>query len=211
MYHDPEINAMSEVLEALKDLNRPQIKRILDWTTSKFGVAESEIMQQPAVEQPVEVSTATVVQPVVEEPVAVSVEPADQDSIAADITEPQADSKTRPIDTKGLGLKRYKTIENLFLVANVTTVASRILLTAAYLQEKMGFTEVSSFDINSRLKKLGYGVSNITTAINGLLNKKPPRMTQTKKEGDSKQAKRKFVVTEEGINVAKTYLTSSSG
>ena len=94
MYHDPEINAMSEVLEALKDLNRAQIKRILDWTTSKFGVAESENIQQSAIGQPVEVSTAAAVQPVEEEPVDVSVEPTDQDSIPTDITESHVDSKT---------------------------------------------------------------------------------------------------------------------
>jgi len=197
MYHDLEINAMSEVLEALKDLNRTQIKRIIDWTTSKFGLMESENMQQTETEE---------VQPVKDEPVEVSVEPTDQDNIPADTPPLEVDPKTRPLDTRGLGLKRYKSIENLFLASTVTTVASRILLAAAYLQEKLGFTEVSSFDINSRLKKLGYGVSNITTAINGLLTKKPPRMAQTKKEGDSKQAKRKFIVTEEGLDIAKTYL-----
>ena len=209
MYQDPEISAMSQVFEALSGLDNAQIKRILDWITSKFGIVEAEITETPVERPSVEGEVETQVQPVKQETVEVDVSPIEQGSTAEEDTiQPPAEPKA--LSTKGLGLKRYKTIENLFLGANVTTVASRILLAAAYLQEKLNYKEVSSFDINSRLKKLGYGISNITTAINGLLSKKPPLMKQTKKEGSSKQAKRKFVVTEEGLEAAKTFLRSAS-
>jgi hypothetical protein len=38
MHPDIEINALSEVYEALKVLNHAQIKRILDWVTGKFDL-----------------------------------------------------------------------------------------------------------------------------------------------------------------------------
>ena len=38
MYHDAEINALSNVYDALKGLNNEQIKRIIDWATSKFAL-----------------------------------------------------------------------------------------------------------------------------------------------------------------------------
>ncbi len=218
MYNDPEIMAMSEVFEALKRLEIPQVKRILDWVNSKFGLDMDmtmivqpvpEVSVQPEEQPPMPapapepVAEVEVAQP--QEPPAASVETEE----APAVEEKPAPAVKAP-STKGLGLKRYKSIENLFLAANIDTVGSRILLAAAYLQEKSGFTEMSSYDINSRLKKMGYGVSNITTAINGLLNKKPPLMQQLRKEGDTKQAKRKFTVTEEGLKKSKTYLKSAS-
>jgi hypothetical protein len=122
----------------------------------------------------------------------------------------KGDEDEKSVSTKGFGLKRYKTIENLFLSANTKTVNSRILLAAAFLQEKLGFTEITSYDINSRLKKMGYGVSNITTALYGLFKKNPPWLEYVKKDGEPKQAKKKFTVTEEGIKIAKTYLKGTS-
>ncbi len=117
----------------------------------------------------------------------------------------------KSLSTKGFGLKRYKTIENLFLSSNTKTVSSRILLAAAFLQEKLNFTEIGSYDVNSRLKKMGYGVANITTALASLFKKNPPWLQYVQKEGDdSKQSKRRFIVTEEGLKVAKSYLKGIS-
>lgn len=216
MYQDPEINAMSQVVEVLAGLDNRQITRILDWISSKFELTESERKQQPSIKQPADVVEEKIT---AEEPTEVSSEPANLDGKAVEPAPPgaevevEAEAKdktvTRTPSTKGLGLKRFKSIENLFLASNIKTVASRILLAAAYLQEKHNFKEVSSFDINSRLKKMGYGITNITTAINGLLAKKPPLMVQTRKVGDTKQAKRKFIVTEDGLKIAKTYLRSA--
>ncbi|MCP5051240.1 MAG: hypothetical protein GY940_29010 [bacterium] len=235
---DPEIAAMSELYESLKGLDSAAVKRILDWTASKFevtGLEQAVPPAPPAMVQPVPVPVTVPVtsaapvfaQPVAPAPVpaapvveappapepiaetAAPAEPAPEDEPdEAPPAKPVAESKD--LSTKGLGLKRYKTIENLFLAANINTVSSRILLAASYLQEKHNFEELSSYEINSRLKKMGYGVTNITNAINSLLRKKVPLMRQTKKEGGSKQSKRKFVVTEEGLQLAKTYLRSAS-
>lgn len=104
----------------------------------------------------------------------------------------------------------FDSIENLFLRVNTKKVSHRILLVAAYLQEKGNLDEVSSLDINSHLKKLGYGVSNITTLINGLLKKTPPQIVVTKKEGGTKQSRRKFRVTEKGFKDAKGFINNTN-
>jgi hypothetical protein len=221
MYNDPEITAMSKVLEAFVGLQNDQRRRIIEWITSKFGLSgyDQQTAVMPVVDRKA-VDTYTYPEPgpaaeplplpraekpVVEEAGEEEEEPlAVETAASAPDEEGQEDKK---VDLqKGLGLKRYRSIETLFLSSNVKTVASKILLAAAYLQEKLSFEEISGFDINSRLKKMGYGVANISTAMNPLLRKKPPLIIQIKKAGDSKQARRKFRVTEEGLIAARSYL-----
>ena len=43
---DPEINALHNVYEALKGLNTPQIKRIIDWVTSKFHLDKGDRLKK---------------------------------------------------------------------------------------------------------------------------------------------------------------------
>jgi hypothetical protein len=206
MYEDPEITAMSRVLEAFTGLENDQIKRIIEWITSKFGITEPLLLAetQPPASVP-ETAPAAAEEKVVVQEAAQAAAPAPETAAPQpEAPETQPDKKVDPL--KGLGLKRYKSIETLFLSSNTKTVGSKVLLAAAYLQEKLNFEEISSFDVNSRLKKMGYGVSNISNTLNTLIKKDPPLMIQTKKEGDSKQAKRKFRVTEEGLQEARTYL-----
>jgi hypothetical protein len=220
MYEDPEISAMSKVLEAFKDLHNDQRRRIIDWITSKFGLLEDQQQVVKSLarisEKPADTHIYTEPEPVPES-VGISEEPTVGEVVQVAepipvVEEPTpAPNEIKEVDIvsdplKGLGLKRYRSIETLFLSSNVKTVPSKILLAAAYLQEKLNFEEISSFDINSRLKKMGYGVPNISSSLNSLLNKKPPLMVQIRKAGDSKQAKRKFKVTEEGLQLARTYL-----
>ncbi len=101
---------------------------------------------------------------------------------------------------------------DLFAEANVKKVSDKILLMAAYLQERLNFKEISSYDINFRLKRIGHGVQNISSSINGILKRKQreaPLMMELKKEGASKQARRKFRVTDDGLKKARSFLKSS--
>jgi hypothetical protein len=84
-------------------------------------------------------------------------------------------------------------------------VIDRILVAAAYLQENKEENEVTSYEINSQLKKAGGGIPNISIGLNRLLEKVPQVLTATR-SGDTKQSRRRFTVTEEGIDVAKRFL-----
>lgn len=236
MYHDPEILAMSQVYEAFKTLDNNQIKRVIDWLTSKFGIIDFQIplpphtqhkpqvivYQAPVPTQPVVVQEAEkpIEEPIIiKAPVVVPAPPKAEETsgpgedfeekveaVRPAIIPREKDEKeeagSAEASTKNLGIKRFKTIENLFLAADAKTVSERILLAGAFLQEKLDFPDFTSHDINSRLKKMGYGIENVTNAINSLLKRKKPLMIQTKKEGDTKQSKRRYLLSPDGLQIA---------
>ena len=82
-------------------------------------------------------------------------------------------------------------------------------MVAAYLQNKGGEKELTSREINKELKNLGHGVGNITNAISSLSVKKPSLMIQTRKEGRSKQAQKKYKVTTEGFEAVKRLISQA--
>ena len=59
--------------------------------------------------------------------------------------------------------------------------------------------ELDSQSLNSELKNLGYPIGNITRAVSGLASTMPRYVMQTKKSGTTKQARKKFRLTVEGI------------
>ena len=96
-------------------------------------------------------------------------------------------------------LTGFETAENLYNQIATKTEPEKVLVVAAYLQEKLHLTELGGRRINTELKRMNQGVKNITAAISSLTKKTPPLMSQNKKEGASPQAKKKYHVTEEGI------------
>jgi hypothetical protein len=202
MHHDPEIEALSNVHEALNGLSSNQIKRIIDWVTSKFELDKPPDLEisQPEVDlssQPVPVKTVKTAgepvkkrrgrkpghaQPMVEE------------------TQPQ------PVESRLTGFMKYDSLEEIFNASTTKRSGEKILLASAYLQEKENFKELSSYDISSRLKKIGEEVKHPSAAINTLISKKPPLLLQTGTHGTSVKSRRKFRVTEEGLKTAKKYI-----
>ncbi len=191
MQLDPEISAMNEALDALKNLDNGQRKRVVDWITARYRLTEVSKFQ--VLEEEKQTEFKEMVQPV-EIPVV-----------------RRRGRKPGPKKASGAqgekDIKNYETVLDLFSESNVKKVGSKILLMSAYLQEKLKFEEISSFDINSRLKRIKHGVTNISSAINGLMKKKPQLLTEVEKPGEEgKSFRRKFRVTEEGIKLARTFL-----
>jgi hypothetical protein len=207
MYNDNEINVLSNVYEAIKGLNKAQIRRILEWVTSKFELekhpdlkavereGEPKFRQEPA-PTPVEVVESSVKplkkrrgrrptksKPVVEKPVP-------QPAAAPGIT----------------GFIKYDNFEDLLLFSKANTNTAKILLAAAYLQEKSNLKELGSYDISTLFKKIGEEVNQPSSAINNLMSKKPPLLLQTGTQGTGLKSRRKFRVTEEGLRIARNYI-----
>lgn len=202
MINDPEINALANVYDTLKGLNNAQIKRIMDWVTSKFDLdkqpglkaSEREVGPSPP-PAPVEAAVPAV------EPVKKrrGMKPGQKKLMVEEIQpQPFAEGRT--------GFMKHDTFEDLFFSSNAKTITAKILLAAAYLQEKKKIKEFGSSDINSLLKKIRLRVPNISASINNLMLKKPPLLIQTGKLGDSKQARRTYSVTEEGLRIARNYI-----
>ena len=111
--------------------------------------------------------------------------------------------------TNIIDFSQFEEISDMFgsISANVNTEAEKALMVASYLQIKEGKKELISRDISTILTDMGHKVSNITSAINSLMQRRPQWMIQTKKEGNLKQSQKKYKVTQEGIKEAKRILS----
>jgi hypothetical protein len=114
------------------------------------------------------------------------------------------------IEERGKATKKdltdYESIADLFAAANLKRATAKIILMAAYMQERLNFKEMTSQDITNRLKRVDKSIRNVSVSISNILLKKPPVMIAIKKEGDAMQGRRKFRVTNEGVALARKYL-----
>ena len=60
--------------------------------------------------------------------------------------------------------------------------------------------------LNTQLKDLGYGVGNITEAFTALKSERPALVLQLKKSGTSRQARKTYKLTQEGVRRVQTML-----
>jgi hypothetical protein len=79
------------------------------------------------------------------------------------------------------------------------TMAERALLGAYVLSKGRPDRTVTSQAINAELKRNGLPVPNITRAIESNLRSRPPLMTQKKKMGTTRQARKQYAITQEGV------------
>ncbi len=161
---DPEVKAMGEVFDTLKELDDEAKSRVIEWTVNKFSLEGHKSLSQKDSER-----------------------------------ENGNDSD----------LLSYETVSDVFAKAITKTQQDKVLLAAAFLQVKNGLSELTGAEINKELRHLGHGVTNITDVTSQLSTKKPQLIIQTRKEGKSRQAKKKYKVTGEGLKAAKALLNST--
>ena len=204
MSQDNEIDALSKVYDSLTGLNNAQVKRVINWIASKFELDKYPGLK--AVER--EVGSSLERGPAPPESAEATVMPGKKRrgrlpakaKLTAEAEEPQTEAVGSP------DFMKYETFAELFFASNARTITAKILLAAAYLQEKKNIKEFGSSDINAMLKKIGQVVQNISASINVLLLKKPPLLIQAKKPGSHKHARRAYNVTDAGLNIARNYI-----
>jgi hypothetical protein len=86
------------------------------------------------------------------------------------------------------------------------TMAERALLGAYSLSKGRPDRTVTSQAINAELKRNGLPVPNITRAIESNLRAKPPLMVQKKKMGTTRQARKQYAITQEGVELVEKRL-----
>jgi len=96
-------------------------------------------------------------------------------------------------------IKSFKSIVEIFSKARPKNDAEKVLIVASYLQENKPVEELTAREINMRLNFLGHSVRNITSTIGTLIKKRPQLMIQTRKEGKTRQAQKRYRVTAEGF------------
>lgn len=96
-------------------------------------------------------------------------------------------------------IKSFKSVTDIFSKARPKNDIEKVLIISAYLQETKLGSELTGREINKNLNLLGHGVRNITSTIGSLMHRKPQLMIQTRKEGKTRQAQKKYKVTAEGL------------
>jgi len=103
------------------------------------------------------------------------------------------------IATAGSNLKsKYPTLADFFTAVSPIQEADKALVVGYWFQVIEGVPDLDGFTLNRELKHLGHGISNITSALDTLMSRKPSLVIQTKKSGISRQARKKYKLTREG-------------
>jgi hypothetical protein len=114
-------------------------------------------------------------------------------------------------DGQSLDIISFESVADIFAKASPQSEADKVLVVASYLQKKNAVEELVGREINKELKNLGHPMSNITNAISSLINRKPTLMIQTRKEGKTPQAQKKYKVTIEGFTAVQRMIGSTDG
>lgn len=84
----------------------------------------------------------------------------------------------------------------------------KALVAGYWIQVCQGADNFSGQKINAELKHLGHKVDNITKALSSLINVKPSLVLQVRKSGTSKQARKTYKLSAEGIKQVKGMISA---
>ena len=96
----------------------------------------------------------------------------------------------------------------LFAAADPDSDVERALVAGFWLQEIKKNPSWDSQSANTELKNLGYPIGNITRALDNLMASVPRLAMQVEKSGNSKQARKKYKLTTEGIKKVQGMMAS---
>ena len=93
-----------------------------------------------------------------------------------------------------------ESLADFFARADAQIESDKALVVGYWLQIKEARGDFDSQSVNTELKNLGHGIGNITVAFNHLIAQRPQQVIQTKKSGNSRQARKLYRLTTAGIN-----------
>jgi hypothetical protein len=106
--------------------------------------------------------------------------------------------------------QEFADFASLYDTANPKTEPEKALVAGYWLQQANGGQDWDSQSANKDLKNLGHGVTNITVSLGALIERKPRLVMQTRKEGTSRQARKKYKLTTEGVRKVKQMIANPS-
>ncbi|TXK18447.1 hypothetical protein [Homoserinibacter sp. GY 40078] len=117
-------------------------------------------------------------------------------------------------DSRGSGAggdkPSYSSIDELFESGIAKTNTQKALLAAYWFQVVEGKTGWQSYTLNTALKNLGIGITNITDALATAENQKPVLVMQTSKTGKSRQARKTYKLTAAGVKAVEAMLNGNA-
>lgn len=109
-----------------------------------------------------------------------------------------ADQDSRKDHGGGEGVQ-FEFFAELYDAAGPTTDKDRLLVACYWQQKIIGEVAFHAFSLNKELKNLGHGVDDISRKLDALIKEKPALVLQLKKAGSTRQAKKTYKLTVEGI------------
>ena len=97
-------------------------------------------------------------------------------------------------------------IATLYHSAAPSTEYEKALVTAYWFHAVRGQADVDAQQVNAELKQLGFGIRNITVAFGDLMRRRPQLAIQTGKGGPSKQARKRYRLTGDGMRLVEAML-----
>jgi hypothetical protein len=107
--------------------------------------------------------------------------------------------------------KKLSTFAECFHAAAPNSEKDKALVAAYWTHMSSGASQFGSQQLNTELKHIGYGVANITDALNQLIVEKPNLVIQISKSGSSQQARKTYKITDAGIRRVKEMIDANSG
>jgi hypothetical protein len=102
-------------------------------------------------------------------------------------------------EVEAVSAEQFDSIGDLFDAADPQTESNKVLVAAYWTQVVEKAEDFESYPVNQQLKNLGHPVSNITRALDTMQAQSPRLVRQTSKSGSSKQARKRYRITREGI------------
>jgi hypothetical protein len=122
---------------------------------------------------------------------------------------PAAEFVDRPL--LGSPPTAFNEFSELFDAANPTTNVDKALVAAYWFQVVQQHDDLDSQQLNNELKHLGHPSANITRDLDSLINRSPRWLMQTRKQGTTKQARKRYKLTREGIRAVEKLLAKTNG
>lgn len=102
---------------------------------------------------------------------------------------------TTPESQTGRGFSDFP---SLFDAARPRTGEERALVAAYWFQTAQGHADLDSQSVNTALKNMGHGDTNITSSFSRLQRRRPALILQVQKSGRARQARKKYRLTAAG-------------
>lgn len=93
----------------------------------------------------------------------------------------------------------FERISDLMDAALPRSIVDHVLVASYWFQVVQGRENFTGQEVNAALKDLGHPSANITDSYNSLIKRKPPAVRQVQKSGSSKQARKLYRLTNEGV------------
>ena len=105
---------------------------------------------------------------------------------------------------------QFEHFAELYDAAGPKTDVDRALVAGYWLQAIKSQPQFQAYELTKELRNLGHNLSNVTEALTRNKERKPARILQLRKSGSSRQARKTYKVTHEGLVFVQGMIAASA-